>query len=613
MEVDKKPIEIYSEADKFILKKGKYIIELNKKTNDNKILGEYNSNIHPFYCYGIVGCLQAEKQSYLIYIDNAIKKGEYFGANVYLITKFNYIPYESDLIAIEDYNYLSMINDFLGRNLLFFSDRVDLTMSFKYIKAILDKKDDMDTTNIFNLSNMKYCWNSNLSKVFIRNTKDDLDQFIFPIINGFFGICSGEEYSGDLSLALIARKDIRRSGMRFLIRGADKKGNVANCVEIEEILINKHSNNTLINSYIQIRGSIPLIWTQEPNMTRNPKIAIYPNPQDNYNSFSSHIKELIDQYESIHCINLIDKKKDQLKIGKEYEKLCNDFKTKQPKEGKNLEYSWFDFHHECKKMKYGNIKKLFLQESVSKHLEESKYTSIQIDQKKFEDLIKDKETKILDYFIKNDFLNYTQKQKVVFRTNCVDSLDRTNVVQSVFGRYFLHLMLKDLGLSEISPSKEDISIEFKGNFESKFKNLWADNGDHISFSYSGTGAMKADFVRTGKRTLMGNLRDGYLTIKRLYINNLMDGYNQDCHDYFLGYLNPSKDKLKSHSLMGVLILHIIAIFIWILMTKNVKNIEFGFGGCFINCFVWIILTAVIVWGTSILLRNNFIDLHSKHK
>ena len=97
MEGDKKPIEIYSEADKFILKKGKYIIELNKKTNDNKILGEYNSNIHPFYCYGIVGCLQAEKQSYLIYIDNAIKKGEYFGANVYLITKFNYIPYEGDI------------------------------------------------------------------------------------------------------------------------------------------------------------------------------------------------------------------------------------------------------------------------------------------------------------------------------------------------------------------------------------------------------------------------------------------------------------------------------------------------------------------------------------
>ena len=227
-------------------------------------------------------------------------------------------------------------------------------------------------------------------------------------------------------------------------------------------------------------------------------------------------------------------------------------------------------------------------------------------------MLKDKEKKILNYFTNNDFLNYVQIQKVVFRTNCVDSLDRTNVVQSVFGRYFLHLMLKDLGLSDVSPSKEDISIEFKGNFENKFKNLWADNGDHISFCYSGTGAMKADFVRTGKRTLMGNLRDGYLTIKRLYINNLMDGYNQDCHDYFLGNLNIKKDKLRTHSMFGILILHILAIFIWFMMSKKVKNTEFGYFGYCINCGVWFVLTTIIVWGTSLILRNNFIDLHSKH-
>ena len=613
MQVDKKPIEIYAETDKFILKKDQYIVELNKTTNDNKSIEKYNSNINPFYCYGIVGCLQAEKHRYLVYIDEVVKKGEYLGSNIYLITKFNYIPYESDVIAPEDYKNITMINDFLGRNCLFFGDRVDLTMSFKYLNHLLDKNNDKKWTNIFSFSNMNFCWNSYLAKVFIRNESDALDQFIFPIINGFFGVCSGEEYSGDLVFAIIARKDIRRSGMRFLIRGADKSGNVANFVEIEELLISKHSTNTIINSYIEIRGSIPLIWTQEPNMTRNPKVEIYNNPEENYNAFSAHINELINKYDSVHCINLVDKKKDQLKIGKEYEKLCNEFKTKQPKEGRNLEYSWFDFHHECKKMRYDNIKKLFLQESVSKHLEESKYTIIHIDQKKYQDMLKDKQSKILGYFIKSDFLNFIEKQKVVFRSNCMDSLDRCNVVQSVFARYFLHLMLKDLNFSDVTPSKDNISIEFRGNFENKFKNLWADIGDYLAFAYSGTGAMKGDFVRTGKRTLMGNVRDLILTIRRLYINNLMDGYNQDCHDYFLGSLNPSKDKLKSHSLLGVLILHIIAIFIWILMTRNVKNIEFGFGGCFINCFIWIALTAIIIWGTSILLRNNFIDLHSKHK
>ena len=214
---------------------------------------------------------------------------------------------------------------------------------------------------------MKYCWNSFLAKCFIRNTSGDLDKFIFPIINGFFGICRGEEYSWDLSLALIARKDIRRSGMRFLIRGADKEGNVANSVEIEEILLSKHDDKNIINSYVQLRGSIPFLWTQEPNMTRNPKVAFQGSPEENYKIFSIHMNELISNYNSVHCINLIDKKRDQFKIGKEYEKLCNDYKMKEAKNGRSLEYSWFDFHSECKKMRYDNIKKLFVTEILQKN------------------------------------------------------------------------------------------------------------------------------------------------------------------------------------------------------------------------------------------------------
>ena len=613
MESNKKIIETYREANKFILKKQKILLQIDKKSHDNDFLEEYKPKINPFYCYGIVGSLEAKKQKYLVYIDEVINKGEYLGSDIYLITKFNYIPYDTDAISPEDYNYIKMINDFLGRNCLFFSDRVDLTMSFRYLKKKIDNYNENIWTNIFTFSNMKYCWNSFLAKCFIRNTSGDLDKFIFPIINGFFGICRGEEYSWDLSLALIARKDIRRSGMRFLIRGADKEGNVANSVEIEEILLSKHDDKNIINSYVQLRGSIPFLWTQEPNMTRNPKVAFQGSPEENYKIFSIHMNELISNYNSVHCINLIDKKRDQFKIGKEYEKLCNDYKMKEAKNGRSLEYSWFDFHSECKKMRYDNIKKLFMQESVSKNIDASKYTRFEIDQNKYKSLINKKEEKILEFFIEDKFFDCVEIQKVIFRTNCMDSLDRTNVVQSVFGRYFLRLMLLDLNLTNVPPSKENISIEFIGDFEKKFKNLWADNGDNLAYTYSGTGAMKSDFVRTGKRTKMGALRDGYLTTKRLYINNLMDGYNQDCHDYFLGNININKDKLKSHSLTGVLVLHLIAIFIWYLMTKNLCNIEFAYYGCVIKGGLFLVLSAIIVWLTSVFLKNNFIDLHSKHK
>jgi hypothetical protein len=300
-------------------------------------------------------------------------------------------------------------------------------------------------------------------------------------------------------------------------------------------------------------------------------------------------------------------------IGKEYEKLVLEYKSKEPKNGKNLDISWFDFHSECKKMQYNNIKKLFIEESVSKHLEECKYNIIKIDNKKFDtEKINQKDTRYEEILILADLLDYVQKQKLVFRTNCIDSLDRTNVVQSVFGRYFLLLILKDLKLSEISPKKDDISISFKGNFENKFKNIWADNGDHVSLAYSGTGAMKSDFVRTGKRSILGALNDGILTTRRLFINNFRDGYNQDCHDYFLGNLNPKKDVIKNHSLTPIYVVFIIAALIGFQLMRLITPRGFSIVKAIIKLPLFLIFTMIIAFLIITQAKKQFIDLHTKH-
>lgn len=143
-------------------------------------------------------------------------------------------------------------------------------------------------------------------------------------------------------------------------------------------------------------------------------------------------------------------------------------------------------------------------------------------------------------------------QKGVFRNNCVDCLDRTNVVQTVLARQMLHQMLYRLKISE-QPNGEPFET-FNPVFEASFKRMWADHGDYLSHCYSGTGALKSDFVRTGKRTKKGALQDGVYTSKRFYLNNFCDGYNQDCHDYFLKDLNPKKNIFKQHSTSFVNIL-----------------------------------------------------------
>jgi len=115
----------------------------------------------------------------------------------------------------------------------------------------------------------------------------------------------------------------------------------------------------------------------------------------------------------------------------------------------------------------------------------------------------------------------------------MDCLDRTNVVQSTLARWTLNRQLTDLGvLSRGETFTSDLE------FEVLFRKIWADNADVVSKSYSGTGALKTDFTRTGKRTFAGALQDLQNSIGRYARNNFKDGPKQDAFDLFLGYYLP---------------------------------------------------------------------------
>lgn len=59
--------------------------------------------------------------------------------------------------------------------------------------------------------------------------------------------------------------------------------------------------------------------------------------------------------------------------------------------------------------------------------------------------------------------------------------------------------------------------------------MWADHGDTVSRAYAGTGALKSDFTRTGKRSKEGLLEDGYKSVVRYIRNNFFDGDRQVSH------------------------------------------------------------------------------------
>lgn len=74
-------------------------------------------------------------------------------------------------------------------------------------------------------------------------------------------------------------------------------------------------------------------------------------------------------------------------------------------------------------------------------------------------------------------------QNAVYRVNCMDCLDRTNVVQTAIGRTVLESQLVKVGLvPPYTPVPDQLKIPFMA--------MWANNGDVISRQYAGTNALK---------------------------------------------------------------------------------------------------------------------------
>ncbi|XP_075442401.1 phosphatidylinositol-3-phosphatase SAC1 isoform X2 [Ascaphus truei] len=137
--------------------------------------------------------------------------------------------------------------------------------------------------------------------------------------------------------------------------------------------------------------------------------------------------------------------------------------------------------------------------------------------------------RMVRYFLVDSEGKVVTPQDGIFRSNCMDCLDRTNVVQSLLARRSLQVQLQRLGVLHVGQR-----IEEQAEFEKVYKNAWADNANACAKQYAGTGALKTDFTRTGKRTQWGLVMDGWNSLIRYYKNNFYDGFRQDSIDLFLG-------------------------------------------------------------------------------
>lgn len=124
------------------------------------------------------------------------------------------------------------------------------------------------------------------------------------------------------------------------------------------------------------------------------------------------------------------------------------------------------------------------------------------------------------------------QQEGIFRTNCLDCLDRTNLVQGILSRMALEAFLQHL------------SHSVGQEFWMRHSTLWADNGDALSKIYAGTGALKSSFTRTGKMSLAGAIADARKSATRIYINNFADKDRQNTIDVLLVWCPKMWNTLK---------------------------------------------------------------------
>ncbi|EQL00697.1 SacI domain protein [Ophiocordyceps sinensis CO18] len=244
-------------------------------------------------------------------------------------------------------------------------------------------------------------------------------------------------------LTLISRRSTKRAGLRYLRRGINEEGSPANTVETEQILSSTMWDKSLpIRSFLQIRGSIPLYFTQSAYSLK-PAPIIQHSLETNLKACKKHFEGLSKSYGSLQIVNLVEKHGIEEPIGTQYQK-CVERLNEGVQDAAQIPFEWFDFHQVCRGMKFENVNHLLLE--LKERLE------------------------ALGSTIQRQG-NMMQRQRGVVRTNCMDCLDRTNVCQSSFAKHMLKLQLKDDGIDMGAQLDQETAW---------FNTLWADNGDAVS-------------------------------------------------------------------------------------------------------------------------------------
>ena len=487
--------------------------------------------------YGCFGFVKFFLGYYAILITEITKVGKIGRHIINRVEKVNVYPlfsvhnslFQDPLYNLEN-KYLSLFKNFDFSRQIFFSYSYDMTKTLQrnFVEKVKqdivpnysntysssEKNSNDNKSNLKMISNNNFLWNDYHLKEF-ASVLDSPNLWLLFCIYGFFEQTECNIFGLRLLVTVIARRNRHFAGTRYLKRGINNDGNVANDVETEQILEEKSttwSDQPMISSFIHIRGSVPIYWYQEHNSLL-PKPNIKVNLTDiRFDATKRHFALLTERYGHPCIVCNLTKKKE---VHKRQETLLNfwyyeaiDYINSTCLNDKQkIIYHHYDLQTERLQPKFY---KMFYDQSC-KFIER---TNIFCFIPKFKD--------------NNEY--HLSLQNGVIRSNCVDCVDRTNVYQQVIGLAVLVIQLRQMGVKAEFPEKEN--EEIYGVITDTYIRM----GHELSTQYSGSLAHK-QFIKDNRNSinkLFDKCSEIFNTFKRYFNNSFNDQHKQATINLFLG-------------------------------------------------------------------------------
>ncbi|KAI1261055.1 SacI homology domain-containing protein [Xylariaceae sp. FL1019] len=472
--------------------------------------------------WGLLGFIKFTGPYYMMLITKKSTVAMVGGHYVYQVDGTELVPltppkYKADTRNPEESRFLGILNHLDLTRSFYFSYSYDITRTLQHniTRERLAVMDGSPGKTYHNYNEM-FVWNSHLLQPAANILTDPFD-WCRPIIHGYIDQAAISVYGRTAHITIIARRSRFFAGARFLKRGANDLGYVANDVETEQIVSESQTTsfhspshklfaNPQFTSYVQHRGSIPLYWTQD-NIGVTPKPPIELNLVDPfYTAAALHFNHLFERYGSpIYALNLVKSRERtprESKLLKEYTNAINYLNQFLPTEHKIIHKAW-DMSRAAKSRDQDVISTL---ESIA----ESVVTTT-------------------GFFQNGDGdISPSRVQNGVARTNCIDCLDRTNAAQFVIGKRALGHQLHALGILE------DTSIEYDTDAVNLFTHMYHDHGDTIAVQYGGSQLVNTMETYRKINQWTSHSRDMIESFKRYYNNSFLDSQRQEAYNLFLG-------------------------------------------------------------------------------